>query len=121
MVAEKWLSSLLGSATCAASPRPPTNCFLRRQLTGVIVHVPHASTRIPEDVRRGIVLDDVALARELFASTDHHTDAFVAGLEEELGGGRLGPGDSGARVRVHVNGLSRLVVDPGASSTPSVR
>lgn len=79
---------------------------------GVIVHVPHASTRIPEDVRRGIVLDDAALARELFASTDHHTDAFVAGLEEELGGGRLGPGDSGARVRVHGNGLSRLVVDP---------
>jgi N-formylglutamate deformylase len=79
---------------------------------GIIVHVPHASTRIPEGVRRGITLDDATLARELLASTDHHTDAFVAGLEEEHGGGRLGPGDSGGRVRVHVNGLSRLVVDP---------
>jgi N-formylglutamate amidohydrolase len=65
----------------------------------VLLHVPHASSVIPDDVRGGILLDDVALARELLASTDHHTDTFVAGL-------------GGGRVQVHVNGLSRLVVDP---------
>jgi N-formylglutamate deformylase len=80
----------------------------------VILHVPHASTVIPADVRADIVLDDAALARELLASTDHHTDTLVAGLEvaSEVPGrdgereGRVG------RVRAYVNGLSRLVVDP---------
>jgi N-formylglutamate deformylase len=47
----------------------------------VILHVPHASTVIPADVRDGIVLDDAALARELLASTDHHTGMLIAGLE----------------------------------------
>jgi N-formylglutamate deformylase len=65
----------------------------------VALHVPHASTIIPDDVRAGILLDDAALARELLASTDHHTDTFVAGF-------------AGGSVRAHVNGLSRLVVDP---------
>ena len=67
----------------------------------VVLHVPHASTVIPDDVRVGILLDDVVLASELLASTDHHTDTLVAGLARDDG-----------RVRVHVNGLSRLVVDP---------
>lgn len=65
----------------------------------VVLHVPHDSTRIPEAVRRGIVLDDEALARELLASTDHHTADLVRGLDVD-------------GVRLHVNGLSRLVVDP---------
>ena len=77
----------------------------------VILHVPHASTVIPADVRADIVLDDAALARELLASTDHHTDTLIAGLESAFAvsdhdGGRA------RRVRAYVNGLSRLVVDP---------
>jgi hypothetical protein len=47
--------------------------------TSVVLHVPHASTAIPGDVRAGILLDDAELARELLASTDHHTDTFVTG------------------------------------------
>ena len=69
---------------------------------GVVLHVPHASMRVPDDVRAGIVLDDAALATELLASTDLHTDMLVAGL---------GTLDTD-RVRLHVNTHSRLVVDP---------
>ena len=84
----------------------------------VLLHVPHASTFIPGDVRAGILLDDAALARELLASTDHHTDTFVAGFGGAAGlGGRaglagLGGERVGDRVQVHVNGRSRLVIDP---------
>jgi len=73
----------------------------------VVLHVPHASTFIPGEVRAGILLDDAALARELLASTDHHTDTFVTGLWSLDGH----DGHAG-RVRVHMNELSRLVVDP---------
>jgi N-formylglutamate deformylase len=73
----------------------------------VVLHVPHASTFIPGEVRAGILLDDAALARELLASTDHHTDTFVTGLWSLHGH----DGHAG-RVRVHMNELSRLVVDP---------
>ncbi|MEU6510922.1 N-formylglutamate amidohydrolase [Streptomyces sp. NPDC046942] len=68
----------------------------------VLLHVPHSARAIPEDVRRGIVLDDAALEREL----DHITDAHTAELAEraaELAG--LTPWR-------FVNRLSRLVVDP---------
>ena len=65
---------------------------------GVVVHVPHASNIIPTDVRSRILLDDDALARELLASTDHHTDLLVADLD--------------ADVPVLAHGVSRLVVDP---------
>jgi N-formylglutamate deformylase len=82
----------------------------------VLLHVPHGSTHIPGDVRRDIVLDDDALARELLASTDHHTDAFVAGLD------RAGafPGAAPGRVRLHVNRHSRLVVDPERFLDPAI-
>ena len=66
----------------------------------VVLHVPHAATAIPDDVRRAILLDDAALAREVLASVDHHTDRFVDGLDQ--------PG----RVRNWVNAHARLVVDP---------
>ncbi|MFI8067811.1 N-formylglutamate amidohydrolase [Streptomyces sp. NPDC086033] len=68
----------------------------------VILHVPHSSREIPDDVRAGIVLDDSALEREL----DHIVDAHTAELAEEAA--RL------ARVAPwrFVNRLSRLVVDP---------
>jgi N-formylglutamate amidohydrolase len=68
----------------------------------VILHVPHSSRAIPADVRRGIVLDDPALEREL----DHITDSHTAELAADA-----------ASASVHtpwrfVNQLSRLVVDP---------
>ena len=66
----------------------------------IVLHVPHAGTAIPDDVRRAILLDDAGLAREVLASTDHHTDRFVEGL------------DTSDRVRTWVNASSRLVVDP---------
>ncbi|MEU1476596.1 N-formylglutamate amidohydrolase [Streptomyces sp. NPDC001668] len=68
----------------------------------VILHVPHSSREIPDDVRAGIVLDDSALEREL----DHLVDAHTAELAEEAA--RL------ARTAPwrFVNRLSRLVVDP---------
>ena len=71
----------------------------------VVLHVPHASTHVPEDVRAGIVLDDADLATELLASTDLHTDALVTGLDAS-------DGVESSRVRLHVNAHSRLVVDP---------
>ncbi|MGW3171420.1 N-formylglutamate amidohydrolase [Streptomyces sp. NPDC001153] len=68
----------------------------------VLLHVPHSARAIPEDVRRGIVLDDAALEREL----DHITDAHTAELA----------GAAAALATVtpwrFVNRLSRLVVDP---------
>lgn len=66
----------------------------------IVLHVPHAGTVIPDDVRSAILLGDAALAREVLASTDHHTDRFVADL------------DASSRVRTWVNVHSRLVVDP---------
>lgn len=50
----------------------------------VILPVAHASTVMPADVRRNIVKDDKVLARELLASTDHHTHALIDGLESAL-------------------------------------
>ncbi|MFJ9010141.1 N-formylglutamate amidohydrolase [Streptomyces canus] len=68
----------------------------------VILHVPHSAREIPDDVRAGIVLDDVALEREL----DHIVDAHTARLAEEAARrARLTPWR-------FVNRLSRLVVDP---------
>jgi len=65
----------------------------------IIAHVPHASTKIPPDVRAEIVLDDAALAEELLRLTDHFTDELFAGLTE------LG-------ATLFVNDLSRFVFDP---------
>ncbi|MER7561360.1 N-formylglutamate amidohydrolase [Streptomyces sp. NPDC097941] len=68
----------------------------------VILHVPHSAREIPAEVRDGIVLDDLALEREL----DHIVDAHTAELAEMAAG----------LVRTtpwrFVNRLSRLVVDP---------
>ena len=50
-----------------------------RALPGrAILHVPHDSTRVPDDVRDRFVLDDAALAAELTAMTDHLTLALFA-------------------------------------------
>ena len=43
----------------------------------VLLHVPHAGTRIPGWVRQHLLLDDAELAAELAALTDHRTDAIA--------------------------------------------
>lgn len=68
----------------------------------VILHVPHSSRAIPTTVRRDIVLDDVALERELDHITDSHTAQIAAAAAARC---------STTPWRF-VNRLSRLVVDP---------
>ncbi|MER6733209.1 N-formylglutamate amidohydrolase [Streptomyces puniciscabiei] len=81
---------------------PPFELLPGDPASPVLLHVPHSARVIPEDVRRGIVLDDAALEREL----DHITDAHTAELAER----------AAALATVtpwrFVNRLSRLVVDP---------
>ncbi len=68
----------------------------------VILHVPHSSRAVPEDVRGGIVLDDQELEREL----DHITDSHTADIAAAAAAG------SAVRPWQFVNRLSRLVIDP---------
>ncbi|MFJ9868004.1 N-formylglutamate amidohydrolase [Streptomyces sp. NPDC101165] len=68
----------------------------------VLLHVPHSARAIPEDVRKGILLDDTALGLEL----DHITDAHTARIAERAAG------LAGLTPWRFVNRLSRLVVDP---------
>jgi N-formylglutamate deformylase len=65
----------------------------------VLVHVPHASTVVPGEVRAELLLSDEELAGELARLTDHRTDVLAAGTAA-LGATRV------------VNRRSRLVVDP---------
>jgi N-formylglutamate amidohydrolase len=65
----------------------------------IVGHVPHASLHIPPGERRGILLDDDALAAELLRLTDLHADRMFAWIRD-LGG------------TLFVNRVSRLVVDP---------
>lgn len=70
--------------------------------SGVLLHVPHAGTTVPDQARERILLGDADLAAELAHITDWHTD-LIAKIAAER-----------ARSRPHrfVNRLSRLVVDP---------
>ena len=68
----------------------------------VILHVPHSSTTIPADVRRGILLDDAALDLQLLRMTDAHTDRIAA----------TAAADADTTPWRFVNDLSRLVIDP---------
>jgi N-formylglutamate deformylase len=70
--------------------------------SSVILHVPHASTYVPDDVRAGIVLDDGALAAELAAITDARTDVIA----------QRAAAATVIRPWLFVNRTSRLVVDP---------
>jgi N-formylglutamate amidohydrolase len=67
-----------------------------------IVHVPHSSTRIPDDVRAELMLDDDALAEELRLMTDAHTEELAIQAVQQVT----------PRPWLFVNRLSRLVVDP---------
>jgi N-formylglutamate amidohydrolase len=79
-------------ATVAGDPESPW-----------VLHVPHASRRIPAAARARIVLDDDALDAELDAMTDAHTDLLADRVRERVRTGRPW---------CFVNRLSRLVVDP---------
>jgi N-formylglutamate amidohydrolase len=70
--------------------------------TPLIIHVPHSSTVIPDDVRAELLLDDHELDLELKKMTDWETDdiAYIA-LHR-----------AGLEARVVENQFSRLVTDP---------
>lgn len=70
--------------------------------SAVILHVPHSSTYIPEDVRSGMVLNDDELDVELAAITDAETDLLAARAADL----------ASIRPWMFVNRVSRLVVDP---------
>ncbi|GHE08640.1 N-formylglutamate amidohydrolase [Streptomyces alanosinicus] len=83
-------------------PSPSYELLPGAPASPVLLHVPHSARRIPQDVRRAIVLDDAALEREL----DHITDAHTAELARRAAAlAALTPWR-------FVNRLSRLVVDP---------
>jgi N-formylglutamate amidohydrolase len=67
-----------------------------RGLERLLVHVPHSSIAVPEDVREGILLTDEELAQEILTIADKHTDTLF-----ELEGA----------ARIH-NELCRIVFDP---------
>ena len=50
----------------------------RAEQPSVVVHLPHASTTIPPEVREQFVLDDGALAEEQRRLVDHFTDELFA-------------------------------------------
>lgn len=68
------------------------------QPPSLVIHVPHAATAIPADVRPTLLLADLDLERELLAMTDHYTDELFSL-----------PANLACTVRFPV---SRLVVDP---------
>jgi N-formylglutamate amidohydrolase len=67
-------------------------------MSSIVLHIPHASRKIPEDVQLTFRPDEAAIERELLVMTDHFTDEIVAGFRAEV-----------ERV---IFGVSRLVVDP---------
>lgn len=70
--------------------------------SGVVLHVPHGSRALTAEARRGILLDDDALAAELDHMTDAHTGLLATGAAAV----------AGLRPWVFENRYSRLVVDP---------
>lgn len=66
------------------------------------MHVPHAGTRIPADVRVGIELGDDALRHEVVLMADARTDALATSTRYDMS----------LKPAMVVNHLSRLVVDP---------
>lgn len=73
--------------------------------SSVILHVPHSSRFIPEDVRKDLLLIDDELAKELDEITDTFTDAIaidaVRKLPQEL-----------PKPWLFINRTSRFVIDP---------
>jgi N-formylglutamate amidohydrolase len=50
-----------------------------------VLHIPHASQRVPAEERRNILLDDAALNNELLRMTDAHTDKLFPITPVEAG------------------------------------
>ena len=73
----------------------------------VLVLVPHAGLTVPADMRAGLGLDDVSLARELLLMTDHGTAELAQGL-------------AGLGAALLVNHVSLLVVDVEQYADPRV-
>lgn len=48
----------------------------------MILHIPHSSKLIPEDLRRQFVLSDKELERELLLMTDSYTDDLFSSVDE---------------------------------------
>jgi N-formylglutamate deformylase len=69
---------------------------------GAVIHLPHAATIVPPDVREQFVLADAQLADQIRLMTDHLTDTLFAV-----------PESMAFTVRFPV---SRLVVDPEVST-----
>lgn len=76
--------------------------ILRAKMTAcppfAVVHLPHSSAMVPEDVRVEIVLSDAELERELLEMTDWYTDELFA--------------LAGSEALMVCHPVSRLVVDP---------
>lgn len=68
----------------------------------VILHVPHSSREIPEEIRKDILLNDEQLKSELDEMTDSHTDKIAT----------LAIADLAKQPWIFRNKLSRLVIDP---------
>jgi N-formylglutamate deformylase len=68
----------------------------------VLLHVPHAGTRIPAWTRPYLLLDDAGLAAEVAALTDHRTDGIAVAAADA----------AATRPWALVNPVSRFVVDP---------
>ncbi|MFA6375876.1 MAG: N-formylglutamate amidohydrolase [Candidatus Paceibacterota bacterium] len=72
---------------------------MRTNTLPLIAHVPHGAVFIPKKGRRGIILNNADLARELVLMTDRFTPHLFSGIAARGG-------------LMFVNNLNRLVVDP---------
>lgn len=66
-----------------------------------MIHVPHSSRFIPDNVRQGLLLSDAELEEELDIVTDHYTDILAYDVAYDIG----------PCVDIWTNYHSRLVVD----------
>ena len=73
--------------------------------SSIVLHLPHASTLIPKDLRDDFMLSDEELREELNRITDHATDAIFPGAFP--------------KANAIVFPVSRLVVDPERFSDDS--
>ena len=71
----------------------------------IVLHLPHASTLIPKDLRQDFLLSDQELLEELNRITDHATDTIFPGAFP--------------KANAIVFPVSRLVVDPERCSDDS--
>lgn len=73
--------------------------------SGILIHVPHSSRTIPEEVRRDLLLSEAELELELDLITDSKTDELAYSALAKVSGEIPTP-------TLFVNQLSRFVIDP---------